>query len=405
MRCPQSFEEDGMRAFLTSSRRRLRTGWFWPLVLLALPSCILPAYEPSTKKLDPGPLPRTSAIMCDIPTVDSIDNVLCATDDEITGDAGVSLTGAAVALRNGQHKSIAFDYSPEALALCAGKPRKIVFQGTFPDGYTVCLNCQTQIPDHYVDSNAVCVAQCQDLIAFGESATPAAGTQAFCEANAHVSTNFDKTACFDNACSEGGTPLDFVDPRRTPENVKWVDFIGTEDNGNNLTRTAPTTGPSAENFDAGGASAQVITHGDGWVEFEAKETNLSHVLGLSSTPCYPCNDTDPGLNDIQFGISLNFDGHVYLIQSGTLLIGPEADQSFGTYQANEKFRVHVVDNHDKTATISYTRVIEPCTIGSECTEDVLATETATFPEYPFRVDASFREQDATLQNVTLVRIQ
>jgi len=62
-----------------------------------------------------------------------------------------------------------------------------------------------------------------------------------------------------------------------------------------------------------------------------------------------------------------------------------------------------VDNHDGTATISYSR-FHACTPGPLCTEDVFYTSLQT-PNYPLRVDASFREQNATLTNVTLVRIQ
>ncbi len=401
-----------MRDVRTSSRRWLRTGWFWPLVLLALPDC---SQVPRFVTFDPGPEPRTSAIMCDIAKVGF---PACAAP----GDMGTLLTQAAVALRNGEGlNSIGLDDSPNA---CSNVPQKIEFQGPFPAGFQVCLNASTQIPEVYADGNAACVAQCVDLTNAGGEEPPG-GADAFCKANAHVSTNFDKLSPFPNACSSGGTPIAFVDPRGTPEVVKWTatDRIGTCladagsttcGSGGNLIRTADTTGTGNADFNAGGASDQIMTHGDGWVEFEARETNLSHVLGLRHIDCNPCNDADPSLDDpdpsltdIGFAISLNNNGNVYVIESdgaNLTVNGPFAP----TYAANERFRVHFDDNFDGTASISYWRVDEtggPCKTGARCVENRIAVQTLPSPKYPLRIDVSFREKDAMVKDVTIVRIK
>src|SRR5262249_16280762 len=216
--------------------------------------------------------------------------------------------------------NVGLDDSPFALNQCSNLPQKTEFQGPFPAGFQVCLNANTQIPAVYADGNAVCVAQCLDLINAGD-VEPPGGADAFCQANAHVSTNFDKFSPFPNACSSAGTPIAFIDPRGIPEDVKWTatDLIGTcvadagsttSGSGGNLTRSAGTKNPP--DFNGGGASDQIITHGDGWVEFEARETTpFSHVLGLRHTECNSCtdgdpslDDPDPGLTDISFGISL-----------------------------------------------------------------------------------------------------
>lgn len=410
-----------MRDFLNSSGRWFRGNWFWPLVLLALPNCSsvlgIEDWE-SPVFFDAGPEPRTSAIMCDIAKPPGAE---CSAP----GDTGTLLTQAAVALRNGGGaNSIGLNDSPDELNACGTLPRKTAFHGPFPAGFQVCLNASTQIPAVYPDSKAVCIARCRDLVNLG-GVEPKGGTDAFCKANARVSTNFAEFSPFANVCSSAGTPVFFVDPRGTPENVKWTaqdligvclaDVAGTCGAGGNLMRTADTTGTTTSDFNAGGASDQVITHGDGWVEFAARETNLSHVLGLRSTPCNtdPCKDADPslddpdpGLTDMSFAISLNADGNVYVIESdgfNLTVLGP-----FGPYAANERFRVHFDDNFDGTASISYWRVDEtggPCIPNQACVESQFGTQTLPSPTFPLRVDVSFREKDAMVKDVTLVRIK
>ena len=92
-----------------------------------------------------------------------------------------------------------------------------------------------------------------------------------------------------------------MDPRKTPEAVIWTSLVGVGVSGadsNTLTRTAVATG----DFDAGAASTQTITHGDGYVEFTATETNKGRMCGLS-TGGPP--DADPTSGDMGFGINLN----------------------------------------------------------------------------------------------------
>ena len=416
-----------MRDFLRSTGGPVWMGLFWPLVLLALSgglltvlsSCALQAggLPGLPSAFDGGPEPRTSAVMCDIPKVPSPGSNDCANSTE-TG-FGMSMSRAAVALVQGESSSLALDVSPAATNACGGFPRKIEFQGAFPDGYAVCLNCGTQMPVPYKDANDVCVAQCIDLINHGDGPEPEGGAESFCQLNARVSTNFDKTTCFENACSSGGTLLpNFVDPRRTQEPVKWVDLIGTTPTGNTLTRTLPTSNPV--NFDAGAASDQLIMKGDAWVEFEAAENNQGHAVGLSAVPVLPGGvpvDGDPSLKDIDFAIVLRTDGNVYIFEGGTKIIGPGVNGSIGTYNAGDRFRVRVTDNNDllpHTATITYTRLTAPCTPAPPgtappgvlvCPEIQIGSQTASSPTYPLRVDASLNQAGATLTNVTLVRIK
>ena len=205
--------------------------------------------------------------------------------------------------------------------------------------------------------------------------------------------------CFDHGCTNGGTPdPSFVDPRRAPEQVKWTDTIGTVATGNTLSRNVATTGTKVEDFNAGAASVQIITKGDAWVEFEANDNMVSQVLGVRESCDDPtaCPDTDPSLNDIGFSIILNNDQHIYVIESSpsVQVFGP-----FGTtYNAHDRFRVHVTDNSDGTATISYSQIIAGV-------DTPLYQHVGPNPKYPLRIDATFREQNATLGNVTVMRIQ
>jgi hypothetical protein len=235
----------------------------------------------------------------------------------------------------------------------------------------------------------------------------------YCQAHAHVSTNAPLDDCSVGACTPGGMlRADFADPRRIPEPVAWTDIDGVtpsltqEPFGipvSSVKRTKPTSGPPST-FDAGAASTQSITHGDAYVEFAAVENGLSHVCGLSET----LSGADPGLADINFGISLNLDGRYYVLEGGVLRTGPDVNGSWGTYLPGERFRVSVKDNNDAagTATITYSKLLATCG-GVACPETVFYTHDVSngAATYPFRVDTSFREQFATLTGVRIVRIK
>jgi hypothetical protein len=375
-------------------------GWLWPLALLALPGCAeiigLEPWEPKN--------PLTTVVFCDLPTPPGAH---CASPDEINN--GIRQASGAVALNTGEGwNTLTIDDSAAAFAACAGitnGPQAVEFVTQFPKGIALCT-----APATLTDANAFCVASC-----LGE--TPDA---AFC-ASAHASTNVPVTG-FPNACTSDGALLPgFVDPRPTPENVVWdpdpASLIGvTTPNGNDLQRAAATSQPP--DFDAGAASTQWIERGDAYVEFAAAETMLSHVAGLSeiSVNCpSPCTDTDPSLTDITFGISLNTDGKVYLLENGALVMAPDADGkgpdvngSFGTYLAGERFRVSLRQSSDgsNTAIVTYSRldVNTACIPGNPCVEDVFYTHVG-LGNYPLRVDTSFREANATLTKVVVVRIQ
>ena len=439
-----------MRNVQPSNSRWVTLAWLLPFVLLALPNCFLDStgascaenpnhpncqsevedceqagsncpdtttceedpLDPECVLVDPIPVFQpgedpSDAIFCDIPKPRAPGDDGCASQEDAENAANISLSEAAIALVNGETATFALDFSEAATTACGGLPRIIKYFGPYPQGMRVCINCSTQIDAVYVNPTEACRAKCIDEVN-ADGFIPAEGANDYCEANAKVSTNFDPAECQDDACTLSGSPnMNWVDPRETPEPVQWIDHIGTSDSSgtNSLERIAPTTTPTAD-FDAGAASAQVITTGDAWVEFSALDgTDKAHVLGVresrdaSDNPCTDtstCADGDPSLNGIGFAISLNTDGQVYVLEiiAGVLEIqGP-----FGTYTSGERYRVHVTDRHDGTTTITYSRIV----LG---VDTQFAETTLDHPRYPLRVDAIFREQGAILSNVNIVRIK
>lgn len=409
-----------MRVFLKSTGRWLRFGWILPLALLTLPMCGLdtsgcdpidcppdPGCEgdecgPDVPPFEPGVDPE-GAIMCDIPRVqgEGEDEPVCANPNEAI--TGTSLASGAVMLNLGEKDdTFVLDFSPNAVSQCGGWPKKIEYYGTFPDGLAVCLNCGTQIPAVYATPFDACVARCKELITV-DGLIPEQGVDLFCTQNVRLSTNFGKDDCYEGYCTTGGTPnsTTFDDPRRYPENLVWVDSVGgTTISGNTVTFD---NGIQTGDFVAGAASEQLITTGDAWVEFEAGETGVSHVIGLrnSCDNVVNCPDLDGTLADIPLSLSLNLDGAVNIVQNNAVLAGP-----FDPYVAGERFRIHVVDHNDGTADLNFSRLLAPCVPDQACAELTFYIHpVGTGPSYPLRVDTTFRELNASLQNVTIMRIK
>jgi hypothetical protein len=408
-----------MRGFVQSGWRALRAGWFLAFVLLALPNCALQTSglcegtpELPCIAFEPGPGPASTAIQCDIerPVFEGEND--CATPEEAADPSIVWLSEGANMLYQGTHSAFALDWSKKATDKCFGFPRKVQFLGggPFPDGTTVCLNYDQQIPSVYPSAERACIAKCKDLINFDNGPIPQEGTDAFCETHAHLSANFLSDMRLDGACTSGGNPNPpFFDPRPTPENVKWTDFdpadIDTSGGSNTITRLAPATGNTPADFNKGAASGQTIIGGGAWVEFSAPTaTGFSQVLSLRESCPDPvnCPDTDHGLDNIGWGIMLGADGYVHVVESQPSLTvsGPIGSP----YTANERFRIQAVDNNDGTAKIMYFRMgaCTPAPLASCPAEGIAISDKAAV--YPLRVDSSLLEQNATLSNVLLMRI-
>ena len=83
--------------------------------------------------------------------------------------------------------------------------------------------------------------------------------------------------------------------------------------------------------------------------------------------------------------------------------GPDLNTSWGTYTAGQRFRVRIKQTVDGKVTARYTRIVGTCLPGKPCNESVFPHDGPPAP-YSLRVAAAFREQNATLANVSIVRI-
>ncbi len=397
---------------MNTSLRYLRAGGFWVSVLLILPNCGFESGAlgngPNLKK---GAYPHNSVVFCDI---EKALGRRCATTTDLA--IGIRLSEAAIALNEGRSSNVGLDDSAAALARCGGEPEAILYEGPFPQGFPVCLNCGVLGSTETPDANAVCQRQCFDFYGtvvgeeqfFLPDNPPHPSVKTFCEATARVSTNMSVSTCLPGACSNDGTLLTtgWSDPRRLPEPVIWDDLIGViagTGSGYDLQRVAPTTG----SFDAGAVSRQRITRGDGFVEFGVPRADQAVALGLTEIPpgcADPCPDTNPSRSGIGFAIAMGETGLLYVFNNGVQVTGPGFDGSFGTYTANDRFRVRLRDNGNGTATVSYVEVEGSCTPGTRCTQRIIYTQPGV-ATYPVRVDASLFHSGAVLADVRLVRLQ
>jgi hypothetical protein len=365
-------------------------GWLGLAAFLTLPNCTLDrSVIVPPARFNPGTQPWDSAIFCDVESQAVARH--CASPAEVS--TGIPLAQAAVALVKGQSDNVGLDYSPAAIAAagCApGQPVAITFLSPFPEGISKCLNCGGVIGPVYTDVNAACVDVCRDMNFGGD---------AFCADSTKIhraSTNAG--SCFAGACTGNALSSSFVDPRRAPEPVNWTSLVGVATSGadsNTLTRTAASTGA----FDAGAASTQFITRGDGYVEFTASETNTGRMCGLS-TGGPP--DPDPSSNDLGFAITLTAIGGVRIFESGVVVDGPNPDTTFASYASGDRLRVSVADNFDGTGRITYSLIPASCA-GAGC--DGMVLRTVSGAAYPLRVDATFNQQGGTLTDVRIVRIK
>jgi hypothetical protein len=398
---------------LKAALYRLRHGWYWAVALLLLPSCTWPTgYRENRVR---GAMPRDAAVFCDIPKLQPRE---CATPEQEA--TGLRLEEAAVALNDGRTAGWALDYSEDARNRCPLRaPEVVVFEGGFPEGLPVCLNCTGVVGTPEVPNvTEVCRQQCYDFqgVTTGSgrivpTVPPSAATVTFCNANAVPSTNFPRDRCYDGVCSPAGAPLSsFIDPRRTAEPAKWSDLIGTTAEGTDRNDVRRATTTTLE-YDAGAVSdvTQWIEKGDGFVEFSTDRTDQARVIGFDNIPATcpaPCTDREPNFRgNLDAGLLLNFDGLIYIIENGSLVMGPDMNGSFGPYAANERFRIYVRDNANRTAQVSYLRLpAGGCTPGTRCGAVPIDPRT-TVVAFPLRVDVSLREIDARLTNVLLVRVK
>jgi hypothetical protein len=379
--------------------------------MLAFSGCSFHPNAGPSANFNPGPTPQSHVVFCDIEQFGTgFDNTSRVCADQFIGPTPVPLTSAALALNNGGTAQFALDKSAAAVGRCGSNGEVVQFQGQFPQGTPVCLNCGAQIPAVYADGNAVCIARCEDISQAVISVPPPAAIATFCGNHAAVSTNVPAGGCpmgFDNACSDAGAfQTTFPDPRILPEPMIWTQLTNVATSGpenNTLTQTVASTPPGQ--YQAQAVSQQQLGFGDAYIEFSSGETTTAKVIGFSAIAqsCNQCTDSDPSDADINFSVNLASDGRMYVLHNNTLVPGGDVNNSFTTYAPGDRFRITVTDQNDGTFVVVYSKLALPCTPGLPCNLTTLLTDTV-HGTYPIRVDTSLRDVGASLSDVTLVWI-
>jgi PKD repeat protein len=156
-------------------------------------------------------------------------------------------------------------------------------------------------------------------------------------------------------------------------NVSWTNAIGVFPDGNSLRKVSLGSG-----WDAGAVSTKAIGSEDGYVEAVAQGADTSRIFGLSS------GDSGAADSDVDFGIYLNSDGTVRIIEQGTFRLNGSGSATFATYVAGDRFRVGVESGqvrYRKNGSLLYTSGVSA--------------------SYPLLVDTSLRTSGATLNDVVL----
>jgi hypothetical protein len=377
-----------MWRFLTRGERWVKAGWVLPLALVALPNC---SFHPGVAAPQ-----STSAMFCDMRV--TLQDRRCATATDLA--MGIRLSEAAIALAQGKSSSIGIDDRPDALGRCGGQPEAVTFRSKFPNGTEVCFPGSFFGGEPFTDAAETCVTDC---LTFLNSPTPPDPVLVdFCRQRTHPSTG--SNAPFDNACTSAGNPVDgWPDPRLSGDVVGWQNQANVVIVGGDIQRATP----AANNLDfhAGGASTQLVTSGDGYLEFTAAEGNTARLGGLTTGD--GAADLSIDFATIGGAVDLFADGHFYVFENGTKQPGPDntgaTPGAWGTYMLNDRFRIAFSDNFDGTATISYAKLPGPCSPGADCPAPPFFT-SPTHLAYPFHVDAALRDLGATLIDVRLVFI-
>jgi hypothetical protein len=149
--------------------------------------------------------------------------------------------------------------------------------------------------------------------------------------------------------------------------LDWQNVVGVSVSGNDLAKTATTTG-----WSAGASSVQTLT-GDGFVEFSTAEASTAKAAGLSS------GDGGQNYTDIDFAIRLNANGAVAVYEAGVLR------GTFGTYIAGDIFRVET-----SSGEVSYSR-----------NGGLPFYTSAAAPTFPLLVDTAFLTTGGTINDVVM----
>lgn len=153
--------------------------------------------------------------------------------------------------------------------------------------------------------------------------------------------------------------------------VTWTNIVNAtvDTTGATLRKTSGCDGC----FDAGAASLEEISAGDGYVEFTVGETNTLWIGGL--------NEGDQGTDyaDIDFAFRFNGGGVADVLENGVYRPGVET-----SYAAGDVFRIAVVNGR-----VQYSR------------NGIYLAESAVAPRYPLMLDVALASLGATVHQARL----
>jgi hypothetical protein len=153
------------------------------------------------------------------------------------------------------------------------------------------------------------------------------------------------------------------------QNVTWTNVSSTvQATGNSIQKVSGTSSW----YEAGAVSSQMITAGDGYMEFTPGETGTWRMCGLGNT------DSSVYYADIEYAFFMDGGAGLAIYESGNLR------GSFGTYAAGDRLQVAVeggVVKYYRNATLLYTSTVAPM--------------------YPLQVDTSLNTVYAGVYNVVI----
>jgi RHS repeat-associated protein len=153
------------------------------------------------------------------------------------------------------------------------------------------------------------------------------------------------------------------------QNVTWTNVSPTiQVTGNSIQKVSGTNSW----YDAGAASSQMITAGDGYMEFTPGSTTTWRMCGLGNT------DSSWYYGDIEYAFFVGPSAGLEIWESGN------SRGSFGTYASGDRLRVAVeggVVKYYRNATLLYT--------------------SSVAPKYPLQVDTSLNTVNAAVYSVVI----
>jgi hypothetical protein len=152
----------------------------------------------------------------------------------------------------------------------------------------------------------------------------------------------------------------------TLREVIWESPVDTAIEGNSLRRA------SGLGWNAGAISKQLITGGEGYIEFTATEVSTNRVCGFSVA------NSGTKFQNVDFALLLTDGGALYVYESGL------EKASVGGYSSGDRLRIEV-----SSGAVRYKR------------NGALLYSSATSPSYPLRADAALHDPEATISDAVI----